>query len=73
MIRKLALSAIAAGAVALGTLGATAPAQAQVYFGFGFGPGWHHPHHHVYRRCGWVPVRRHHHWVNVWRCRPVWY
>jgi hypothetical protein len=42
------------------------------YYGdpyYGGGPyygGWHHRYYSM--GCGWVKVRRHHHWVNVRRC-----
>lgn len=81
-MRKLIIAAATTAALALGMGAATAPANAQVFFGFGvhsspyWGPGYYHPgwHHRGWRNeCGWVRVWRHHHWVNVRRCRPVYW
>ena len=85
-MRKFILAAATTAALALGMGAATAPANAQIYFGLGapgFGyPGYYHHGYGYYgdgygfrhrgwrRDCGFVTVRRHHHWVNVRRCGP---
>ena len=39
-------------------------------YGDGYGYGYRRFHH---RHCFWTNVRRHHHWVRVWRCDPFGY
>jgi len=85
-ITVLTVATLALGGLAAST---PAEAGVGIGFGFGFGspfygnpyygdpyyggPRYGHWRHHRVMRCGWVAVRRHHHFVNVRRCQPVYY
>lgn len=84
-MKKFIIAAATTAAIAFGIGTAATPANAQVFFGFGAGPSFGYPgyYHRGYgygyrhrgwrNECGIVTVRRHHHLVNVRRCRPVYW
>jgi hypothetical protein len=87
MIKKFTIATLAAATLGLGLFAAT-PAEAGIGLGFGFGFGtpyygdpyygypYRYRHFHHYppaRHCFWQTIRHHHRWVQVRRCRLVYY